>query len=78
MAPGSQSDGSSASCSSCAYSWNVYMQGEPLATNMERHSFLYRCSECGTYYEVFPEERRPPKAIDQQQIAERFPDYREP
>lgn len=77
MAPGSQSDGSKGNCSSCAYSWDVYAKGESLAVNLERHSYLYRCSECGTYYEVFPEERELPKALDPQEVAERFPDYRE-
>lgn len=45
MATGSQSDGSDESCSSCAYSWNVYARGESLVVNLERHSHLYRCSE---------------------------------
>lgn len=78
MEHGSPSEGSSEACPACASSWDVYYREQALAINVDRHSALYRCSTCGAYYEVFPEERQPPKRLGPEELAERFPGYRPP
>jgi hypothetical protein len=57
-----------------SFSWNVHFAGSALATDAERHSALYRCRACGTLYKVFPEERASPRAIDEDEVRQVFPD----
>lgn len=40
-------------CSICRQMWLTGKHPPQLAVNDERHSFLHRCEECGTYWEQF-------------------------
>ena len=40
-------------CPTCRQLWRVGKEPPKRATNDERHSFLHRCDECGTYWEQF-------------------------
>lgn len=63
-------------CAHCENPWKLMWSSEPLARNMRRHSLLYQCQECGCYYEIIPEERRTPERLSEEQVANRFPQYR--
>lgn len=62
-------------CKFCADPWAVYRLGNDLAINIVRHSALYRCHGCGAYYEVVPEERKPPERLSASEIRATFPDF---
>ncbi len=47
------SDWNSKGCSRCRQLWLAGRQPPKLAVNDERHSFLHRCEDCGTYWEQF-------------------------
>ena len=64
-------------CKKCENPWKLMWTSEPLAGNEIRHSFLYRCDECGSFYEIIPEERKTPEKLTEAEIRERFPDFSE-
>jgi len=40
-------------CPACRDLWLTGRQPPKLAVNDERHSYLHRCDDCGTYWEQF-------------------------
>lgn len=60
-------------CELCSETWPVYGTLTELAKDFDRHALLLRCPECGSLYEVFPEERGMPELLTEKQARERFP-----
>jgi hypothetical protein len=60
-------------CDFCVNAWPVYSRLTELAKDFERHALLLRCPQCGTLYEIFPEERGVPQAITEDEARQRFP-----
>ena len=62
------------SCASCDDPIGVYLRSDALGVDVAHHAYLYRCDDCGTLYEVFPELKAIPQPIDRAAAAARFPD----
>lgn len=62
-------------CELCQDPWEPFFAGKfiELANSFELHSFLCKCPQCGTLYDVYPEGRAAPKKITEAEARERFP-----
>jgi len=62
-------------CDLCRDSWQpwIHKQYIELARDFERHAELCECPQCGSLYEVFPEDKAPPKEITKEEGRKRFP-----
>ena len=62
-------------CDLCSDSWRPYINHRyiKLAIDYERHAFLCQCPQCGSLYEVFPEELIAPQEVTREEARAKFP-----
>ena len=62
-------------CDLCRSSWDFVVDERhiELAIDFERHAVLGQCPQCGALYEIFWEDKAPPKEISVDEARARFP-----
>jgi hypothetical protein len=62
-------------CELCRNSWDLIFSRRyiELAVDFERHARLCQCPQCGALYELFWEDKAPPKEISVDEARARFP-----
>jgi hypothetical protein len=67
-------------CDLCRDSWAPWIHERyiQLARDFDRHAELCQCPQCGSLYEVFPEDKAPPKELTVDEARERFPGALQP
>lgn len=61
------------SCEQCEDAVLFFLNLERLADDYERHDALFRCPNCGTFYEIFPEVKQPATELTEEEARQRFP-----
>lgn len=59
-------------CGGCADP-ELYFRLDRLADDIPRHAALFRCPQCGSLYELFPEEKRAATELTEAEARSRFP-----
>ena len=59
-------------CEVCADP-TLYFRLIRLADDLTRHAALFRCPQCGTLYEIFPEVKEIPAELTEAEARARFP-----
>jgi hypothetical protein len=67
--------GKSAECDLCQDTWLPYIRRQylRLAVDFDRHAELCQCPQCGSLYEVFPEDLTSPARLTVEQSRQRYP-----
>lgn len=67
--------GKAAECGLCHNAWLPYIRRQylRLAVDFGRHAELCQCPQCGSLYEVFPEDRTAPARLTVEQSRQLYP-----
>ncbi len=67
--------GKGTECGLCHEAWLPYVHGQyiRLADDIDRHAELCQCPECGSLYEVFPEDLAAPVRLTVEQGRQHYP-----